>query len=161
MMNRPPRGLLRRTSSLLPGVLMALLLGCGDDGSVDPVDPDLEPLVGEWSATSLVHTSREEPNRSLDLIDAGATFTLEIRNSGRYQAELNIAGNPFFEEGVASVEGQELLLLPDGADEPERATFALDGNRLTLDGESNFNFPGDGDDTRVPTDLHIELVKRR
>lgn len=147
----------------LPALLLALALlglaGCGEDDPSRPVDPDLEPLFGEWSATALVHTSRADPSRSLDLIQEGATFTLEIDTDGRYTATLEFLGNTFPERGFASVEGSELTLEPDGGT-PSSAEFVLAGDMLTMDGLSNFDFPGDGEDVRVPTDLHIEFVKR-
>lgn len=153
---------LARTPSalaLLPALLLLALGGCGGDGPTEPVDPELEPFVGFWSATALIQTSVENPDKSVDLIAEGAEFTLEIEADGAYETVLIAFGNRFSENGRVEVQGQELLFSVGGnSDQPDRAAYQLSGDQLVLEGSSTFNFQ-DGEGS-VPTDLRIELERQ-
>lgn len=155
-----------RLTRVLPFVLALFVAAgaCGDDGPTETVDPELEPFVGVWAATSLVQTSVDNPDKSVDLINGGASFTLEIRENGQYESVLAFLCdedgtncNTATENGRVEVEGQQLLFYaqPDQADP---ATYQLSGSSLTLEGSSTYNFQ-DGEGS-VPTTLHIELTRQ-
>lgn len=151
------RGMRRRWRSG-GAVLAALLLsGCGSD-SVGP-DPALAPFVGDWDATKLVITSVANPQIKPDLIALGASFRLNVQPSGQYTAVLIYAQQASTEIGQLSVSGNTLTL---SRDFPTRTTsnaiYVLAGNRLTLDGDTEFDFNLDG--TPEPAIAHFELLRR-
>ena len=138
-------------------LLACLLAGCGNE-SVGP-DPALAALVGDWDATRLVLTSVANPQVKPDLIALGAAFRLDIQPSGQYTAILLYAQQSSTEIGILAVSGNTLTMKRDF---PSRSTsaavFALAGNRMTLDGDSEFDFNLDG--TPEPALAHFELLRR-
>ncbi len=134
-----------------------VLAACGEE-SVGP-DPDVAPLVGNWDATSLVLTSVANPQVRPDLVALGASFRLNIQPSGQYTAILIYAQQSSTEIGTLSVSGNTLTMTRDF---PSRSTsaalFSLSGDRLTLDGDSEFDFNLDG--TPEPALAHFELTRR-
>jgi len=138
-------------------VSACILVACGEEG-VGP-DPDVAPLVGDWDATSLVLTSVANPQVKPDLIALGAAFRLNIQPSGQYTAILLYAQQSSTEIGTLSVSGNTITMTRDF---PSRSTsaavFSLSGNRLTLDGDSEFDFNLDG--TPEPALAHFELLRK-
>jgi hypothetical protein len=138
-------------------VTAVLLAGCGGD-STEP-DAAVAPLVGNWDATSLVLTSVANPQVKPDLIALGAAFRLNVQASGQYTAILLYAQQSSTEIGTLSVSGNTITMRRDF---PSRsvtaALFTLTGARLTLDGDSEFDFNLDG--TPEPALAHFELVRR-
>jgi hypothetical protein len=134
-----------------------ILAGCGSE-SVAP-DAGVAALVGDWDATSLVLTSVANPQVKPDLVALGASFRLNVQPSGQYTAILLYAQQSSTEIGTLSVAGSTLTMARDF---PSRSTsdavFALSGNRLTLDGDSEFDFNLDG--TPEPALAHFELLRR-
>lgn len=137
--------------------LVLALAACGGGGT--DVDPALAPFVGDWQATQLVLTSVANPQVSPDLIALGATFTLNVQPSGQYTAILIYAEQASTEIGTIRVSGNTVTL---NRDFPGRGTtnavYAFSGNRLTLDGDSEFDFNLDG--TPEPAVVHMEFVKQ-
>jgi hypothetical protein len=138
-------------------LLACLLAGCGGE-SVGP-DPAVALLVGDWDATGLVVTSVANPQVKPDLVALGAAFRLNIQPSGQYTAILLYAQQSSTEIGTLSVSGNTVTMRRDF---PSRSTsaavFALAGNRMTLDGDSEFDFNLDG--TPEPALAHFELLRR-
>ena len=138
-------------------LLTSLLGGCGG-GTVEP-DAALAPLVGDWDATRLVLTSVANPQVKPDLVALGAAFRLNIQPSGQYTAILLYAEQSSTEIGTLSVSGTTVTMRRDF---PSRSTsaavFTLSGGRMTLDGDSKFDFNLDG--TPEPALAHFELVRR-
>ncbi len=148
----------RRRRAWGGAILTALLLaGCGGE-SVGP-DAAIAPLVGDWDATSLILTSVANPQVNPDLVALGASFRLNIQPSGQYTAILLYAQQSSTEIGTLSVSGNVITLMRDF---PSKATsaavFALAGDRMTMDGDSEFDFNLDG--TPEPALAHFELVRR-
>lgn len=147
----------RWTAWVLAGLLAAHISGCGSE-STGP-DPAVAPLVGAWDATRLDLTSVVNPQVKVDLIELGATFRLDIQPSGQYTAILLYAQQTSTEIGTLSVSGNTLTMTREF---PSRSTsaavFALTGDRLTLDGDSEFDFNQDG--TPDPALAHFELLRR-
>jgi hypothetical protein len=125
--------------------ILALSAACGaSDAGLAP-DPQVSALVGDWEATAVVITSVANPDIALDLIAEGATFTLNVQPSGQYTAILIYAGQPSTEIGILSVSGNVMTLnrsFPNT--ETSTAVYTLAGNRLTLDGDTRFDFNLDG-----------------
>jgi hypothetical protein len=138
-------------------LVVFLLAGCGQE-SVGP-DEAIAPLVGNWDATGLVLTSVANPQVKPDLIALGASFRLNIQPSGQYTAILLYAQQSSTEIGTLSVSGNAITMKREF---PSRSTsaavFALAGGRMTMDGDSEFDFNLDG--TPEPALAHFEFVRR-
>jgi len=148
-----------RTKRSRRSLLLTLLVlsACSSD-DLGP-DPALAPLVGDWDATKLVLTSVANPDMHPDLIALGATFKLNVQPSGQYTAILIYAEQAATEIGTVSVAGNTLKLHRDfPSASTSAAVYALTGNRLTLDGDSEFDFNLDG--TPEAALAHFELSRR-
>lgn len=147
------------TPRLAAGVLvffLATLPACSsDDGGAEP--GPLASLVGTWDATSMVVTSRDDPEVGGDLIEEGASFTLEIRSSGRYTASLSFFGQTDDQRGDLEVSGSTITLDPDD-DVARDGTWSLQDGTLIIDAATSFDFNQDG--TLETADLHLELERR-
>lgn len=132
---------------------LALALACSDS-AIGP-EKELAPLVGVWRADAIVFTEKGNPSEVADLVQEGVVFTLSILGNGRYSAV--VQGLAAFESGTVSVSGNRITLTPTSPSSyPETdGTWSLEGDVLTLDGETEFDFIGNG--TRVPADVHMEL----
>lgn len=158
---RPRRG--ARRATLLPTAFVAaalsLLSACSSGGG-SPTDPGpLAPLVGSWTATSMVLTSKNDSTVSADLIQGyGASFILDVQADGRYSATLSYAGQTAqAEQGTITATGSSLTLDPDGSDPPRDGTWSLEGGTLVIDSETSFDFNFDG--TPESAFLHLELQR--
>jgi hypothetical protein len=126
-----------------------------------PAGPDLNPdfMVGDWSAASLVMTSAANPAVTADLRALGATFTLLVEPSGRYTAILEGFGQSSSEIGKLTVDGADVVLMPDSPPGPEsRAQWERVGDSVILKGDSEFDFNLGG--TTEPATLSQMLVPR-
>jgi len=144
--------------ALLTAVLV-LAAACGDDATVGP-DPELAPLVGDWEATELVLANVANPSVAPDLIELGATFDLNVQPSGQYTAILVFSLQSQTEIGQVEVDGDRLTLRPTvpPGQPPTTGTFSIQGDQLTLDGSTEFDFNMDG--TPEPASAHFEFVRR-
>ena len=134
---------LRRRLGLLVLPLLVAGAACGGD---DPTGPDsgVDQLVGSWSATSMTVTNDANPSQSADLIEEGASFTINVQPSGQYTASLTFLGFPSTEIGFLRVEGNEIVFTREfPSAETSRAEFVLSGNQITLRGPTEFDFNGD------------------
>lgn len=138
--------------------LLAAACGGGDDPlNVEP-DPALAPFVGNWTALAMVVTSVANPDVSPDLIEEGATFSLNIQASGQYTANLIFLQQVSTEIGFISVSGSTVTLKREfPTRSTSTATYEFQGNLLILDGPTEFDFNLDGE----PEDAlgHIELQR--
>lgn len=139
-------------------VIALLLQGC----SKSTVAPDsaLAGLVGNWQATAFVLTEVSDTTVHLDLIQLGATFSLNVQPSGQYTAILVYNGQPATEIGQMSVSGDSITLNPTtpASSSATTGTYQLNGSQLTIDGDTEFDFNLDGKPD--PARAHIELVKQ-
>lgn len=144
----------------LLGLLPLLVLGCGND----PVgaDSSLEPLVGDWVAQRFVVRNLSNPDQAPDLVGdpaIGATFTLSIEPSGLYQAVLVYQETPTAELGTLEVDGAEIVFHINVPQPPttSRSHYILSNGRLTLVGDTQFDFDLDGN--AEDAEATIELVR--
>ncbi len=156
LLSRPPRSFL---PLLFAALVVAPLLACSSDATGPEIPGE---LVGRWDATSMVLTSVDDPDISADLVQDerfGGSFELIIRADGSYEATLIVFGTPQGELGTLEVSGSTLIFHPDqdAGGTPGRATWSVSGDRLTLDGETTFDFNQDQQDEEAT--LHIELVR--
>ena len=141
----------------LAGVVV-LAAACSKKDTVVAPDPSVAPLVGTWAATSVVVTSVANPDISPDIIELGATFSLDIQPSGQYTAILLYEGLSQTEIGQISVSGNVLTLTTSYPEvTTSTALFVLEGDHLTMDGDTEFDFNLDG--TSEPALAHFELVR--
>jgi hypothetical protein len=145
--------------SLLGWLFLLGALGCGGEGSVDP-DESLAALVGDWDATRLVMKSKANPEIAPDLVALlGAEFSVNVQPSGQYTAILVYQALPLTELGTLEVDGDEIVFhITVPAPDTNRSRFTLVGPRLTLVGDSEFDYDLDG--TPEPAEATIELIKR-
>ena len=140
-------------------VLAAVLSSCGD--AALEADASLAAFVGDWHATSLVLSSPLAPDVSVDLIELGSSFDLNIQPSGHYTAILVFAGQAQTEIGQISLSGASTVILDRAFPTPSRSisTFIFEGpDRLILDGDTEFDFNLDG--TMEPALAHFDLERR-
>jgi len=138
---------------------LVLAAGCGGGETVVEPDPSIAPFVGDWSATAMTLTSLANPDIVADLIALGATFNLNVQPSGQYTAILIYAGQASTEIGFISVSGDVVTLrrsFPSA--DTSSAVYSIVGNRLTLDGDSDFDFNLDG--TAEAALAHIEFDRQ-
>lgn len=137
------------------GLALIGALGCAGD----PTEPVLDPsfMVGEWLAESLVITSSADPGTFLDLRAEGAVFTISVQPSGRYTAILTGFGQSNSEIGKLTVDGDQVVLMPELPPGPEsRAVWERVGASVILVGDTQFDFNGGG--TNEPATLRQVLI---
>jgi hypothetical protein len=140
-------------------LLSLSFLGCGDPVPTGP-DPLIEPFVGNWAATAFVLTSSVSDQVSIDLIQLGGTFNLNIQPSGSYTAILVYAGLGRTEIGTISVTATTVALNREfPTRENEVSTYQFVGDTvLILDGDTEFDLDFDGQED--PTLAHFELLRK-
>tara|TARA_B100000949_G_scaffold81338_1_gene72775 strand:+ start:622 stop:1074 length:453 start_codon:yes stop_codon:yes gene_type:complete len=140
-------------------LLSLSFLGCGDPVPTGP-DPLIEPFVGDWAATAFVLTSSVSDQVSIDLIQLGGTFDLNIQPSGSYTAILVYAGLGQTEIGTISVTATTVALNREfPTRENEISTYQFVGDSvLILDGDTEFDLDFDGQ--ADPTLAHFELLRK-
>ena len=140
-------------------LLSLSLLGCGEPVPTGP-DPLIEPFVGDWAATAFVLTSSVSDQVSIDLIQLGGTFDLNIQPSGSYTAILVYAGLGQSEIGTISVTATTVALnreFPTRKNAVSAYQFVGD-TVLILDGDTEFDLDFDGQ--ADPTLAHFELLRK-
>ena len=140
-------------------LLLLSLTGCGDPAPTGP-DPLIEPFVGDWTATAFVLTSSVSDRVSIDLIQLGGTFDLNIQPSGSYTAILIYAGLGQTEMGTISATANTVTLnreFPSRENEVSAYQFVGD-TVLILDGDTEFDFDFDGQGD--PALAHFELLRK-
>ena len=118
------------TTSALALILMA---ACTDATGVG-VEPN--DLAGEWTSTSFVLTSVENPSMSLDLVaEEGAEMTLVLGADGAYTFTFtSTVEETENETGTFAVSGNTMTItpvVPEGL-EPEEIGIVRVGDTLTL-----------------------------
>ena len=147
-----------RLTRLGAAALFAFTVACGGDDGVGPTS-NVAPLVGDWSAVALVVTSNLDPERSVDLVDSGASFSINVQPSGQYTATLVAFGFPSTEIGTLRIEGDEIVFTREfPSNETSRAEFTISGNQVTLRGATEFDFDLNG--TNQPSTLVSTLVRQ-
>jgi len=140
-------------------LLLLSLTGCGDPAPTGP-DPLIEPFVGDWTATAFVLTSSVSELVSIDLVQLGGTFDLNIQPSGSYTAILIYAGLGQTEMGTISATSNTVTLnreFPSRENEVSAYQFIGD-TVLILDGDTEFDFDFDGQED--PALAHFELLRK-
>jgi len=145
----------RRTFRWL-AVVAVLAWGCGGDATGP--DVGIAQFVGSWRATKLTLTSVANPEISPDIIALGAQFTLDVQPSGQYTAILIYSGQAGTEIGTITVSGNTVTLNREfPSPSTTTAVYAISGNQLTLDGDTEFDFNLDG--TAEAARAHFELTR--
>ena len=136
----------------------SLALGCGGGDSTGPtLNPDF--MVGDWMATSMVVTSKADPEVSPDITEFGATFTLSVQPSWRYLAILEGFGQASSESGTLTVDGEWVVFMRElPSPDESRARWERLGSSVILEGDTEFDFNLDG--TAEAATLRTTLVPR-
>jgi hypothetical protein len=147
----------RKLGTINTLALMACLTACADDSQGPDFDPAVAPFVGTWDAEVFTVTSVADPSIVADLLENGS-FNINVQPSGTYTATLTFGGIPLVEIGMLSVDGDQITLDPNGGTPTSSLYEFLAGDRLKLEGPTDFDFNLDG--TPDPAEAYIELQKR-
>ena len=145
---------------LVPILASVAFASCGGDEVTGP-GQEIDALVGDWVAQKLEVTLVADPTRTADLLESGASFSINVQPSGQYTAVLTILGFPQTEIGFLEVDGNELVFKRQHpSSDTSRADYSLldGGSRVRLNGATEFDF--DGDQIGEPSTLLTELVRR-
>ncbi len=146
-------------------VFAMVFIGIHCKSSTEPTDDDLSSFVGTWVANSDVEGTLMEydatdvnPAFKVNVLLLGASVQVTLESNGDYTLAITEpGGTPEVEQGTATVEGNKITMIPDGA--PEDAiifTYTLNGDFLTLVSDDvTFNF-GTGE---VPATLTITMKR--
>ena len=143
---------------ILPALIACVVGACGDTAGPEAKE-GLEFLVGTWTAESVVATSVAPPVLTVDLIDGGGSFVINVQPTGQYTATLTVFGAPATEIGTLEVSGSNVTLYTDFPF-PDTATATLTQlgeDRIRLEGGTTFQFePSRGPEEAT---LTSELVR--
>lgn len=136
----------------------ALVMACGGDQGPQ-VDPRVEAFVGTWVADSLTVKNNADTTVVANILDFGSFF-ITVEASGTYTATLTVYGQANPEIGRLTVINSGTLTLtptfPTGRP-VATASYAFVGDRLILDGATEFDFNLDG--TPEAAQAHFELER--
>lgn len=113
------------------GTGLLLLLGCG----TEPIEVQLDQLVGTWQATSVEYLRQDDSQQRVDVLELGPEWlwTLTIHPDDTHAVELC---NPLGCDqvtGTVALVGDTLVLSDDtGFEDYARAYTSLDGSLLHL-----------------------------
>ena len=145
--------MIRKRWTAVAGLLVLSTSGCDDPTRVTAAD-----LHGLWGAVAMVYTSAANPAVASDLLEEGATYSIELVSDGTYGSQLSRPSVPAISEsGTYDVRGGRLILSPTGGGE---RTLSLEFNRSLLtarEASTEWDFDGDG----VPEPASLEMVLDR
>lgn len=136
---------MRRTVLPVAAGLLLLQGACGDATGVQPAD-----IAGTWTATAFAFISVSQgpldPEVTVDLIDLGATATLEVAADGTAVVTVSQQGSTDSDSGTIAVTGNGVTLEFQG--DISTGTITRDGDVLTivLTTGVEFDFNDDGAD---------------
>ncbi len=148
-------------------VFAMVFIGIHCKSSTEPTDDDLSTFVGTWAAKSDIDGTLMEydatdvnPLFIVNVLDLGASVLVTLKSDGDYNLALTLPGSePEVEEGTATVDGNKITMIPDGA--PEEAitfTYTLNEPFLTLVSDDvAFDFTQTGND--VPATLTLTMKR--
>lgn len=144
-----------------------VLIGIHCKSSTEPTDDGLSTFVGTWAANSDIEGTLMEydatdvnPAFQVNVLLLGASVQVTLKSDGDYNLVLTEpGGTPEVEEGTATVDGNKITMIPDGA--PEDAitfTYTLNEPFLTLVSDDvAFDFTNTGND--VPATLTLTMKR--
>lgn len=145
-------------------ICFLLLSSCGSDDG----DPQLEgaqlsisDIAGDWEATSAVFDiAGTGASQAVDIIPLGGIATLNVESNGRFTLTIQAAGQPpEISTGQLSFDEDLLVVAFDGeADDPEFSGIQLNGNIMTLSGNTEFDLDSDGNDEPATVELTMQRV---
>lgn len=113
--------------------------------------------MGDWSADVLVVSNAADPDESLDLLEGGSAFRINVQPSGQYTATLTVFGSPVTEIGSLTVQGTVLTFYREfpSADTATATLTQLSPDRVRLVGATTFDFEpvGSPDEAFLLTEL--------
>ena len=142
-------------------VIAMVFIGIHCKSSTEPKEDDLSSFVGTWAANNDIEGTLMEYDAGdfkLNVLLLGASVQVTLESNGDYSLALTLPGSdPEVEQGTATVDGNKITMIPDGA--PEDAiifTYTLNGDFLTLVSDDvTFDF-GTGE---VPATLTITMKR--
>ena len=142
-----------------------VLIGIHCKSTTEPTDDGLSTFVGTWAAHKDIEGTLMEYDATdikdtfkVNVLELGASVLVTLKSDGDYNLALTLPGSePQVEEGTATVDGNKITMIPDGA--PEEAitfTYTLNEPFLTLvSDDETFDF-GTGD---VPATLTLTMKR--
>jgi hypothetical protein len=146
---------MRTLRLLATAVAIGAFAGCGSDSE----EPSTENLSGLWNATAMVFTSVENTAVRVDVIAQGATFEINLNDSGGFAATLTLPGEaPETLVGTWSYTNDTLTLQETGASFALVFDLNLGNDQMTLTG-ADVEYDFDDDEVDEPATLTIDLVR--
>jgi hypothetical protein len=142
-------------NSRIPGIFavigLATAVACGD--SVAPED-----IAGDWTATSFVFTSVDDPDLTADIIDLGGSVSLTLNANGTYSITFTLGGVPETDGGTYTIDGSDITLDEGDSDEVS-GTIDLSGDTMTIRLTDGVEFDFDDDGTDESATVVIVLTR--
>ncbi len=134
----------------LPALMLALFLvaGCGGEAT-GPDGITISDIAATWNASQLLFTDAVTLE-SEDPIADGGSGVLTIQSSGQFTFSIDFAdGSSLSDSGSMEFDSENsdfLLVLFDGETVEEAFFFQLNGDAMSLNGVTEFDFDRDGTD---------------
>lgn len=150
--------------------ILVLVLGvgaCSDNGTSPEEDP-LAAFVGNWSATSFVYTSDDDPSISVPVLEAvpGSSVSVAVEADGSFLSQINLGeltgGETQSIPGTIEHEGANRITVTFATNpfftEPLDVTYQFQTeNTLSWQAPTTFDFNEDG----TPTAATLDVVFQR
>ena len=141
----------------ISALALILMSACSDATGVT-----IDDLAGEWAASSIVVTSTENSELSVNELVAGATMTLVLGPTGSYTFAFTFPeGEAEDETGTYTVDGSTLTVTPDPEAHPEgeveEFTIERNGDEMTLTAPDFYDF--DDLHPEEPSEMVIILTR--
>ena len=145
---------MKRINHIVAVSLVVLTVACGYPISVQP-----SSIAGTWNALTYTFINKDDLDDVVDLIPAGASFTITFTSDGEYTSTFTSTdGEPETRSGTFTVEGSILTLAESGQDSTDPFLATRDEDRMTLlTGNREYDF--DGDTVEEPAELNIFLSR--
>ncbi|MEE9207006.1 MAG: hypothetical protein V3U67_01330 [Gemmatimonadota bacterium] len=137
----------RRT---LPALWLALFAGAGCGGeATGPGGITISDIAATWNASQLLFTGISTSVQEDPIADGGSSV-LTIQASGQFTFSIDfVDGSSLSDSGSLEFDSENqdfLLVLFDGETVAEAYFFQLNGNAMSLNGLTEFDFDRDGTD---------------
>ncbi len=137
----------RRT---LPALWLALFVGAGCGGeATGPGGITISDIAATWNASQLLFTGISTSVQEDPIADGGSSV-LTIQASGQFTFSIDfVDGSSLSDSGSLEFDSENqdfLLVLFDGETVAEAYFFQLNGNAMSLNGLTEFDFDRDGTD---------------
>ena len=146
-------------ASVICGVLILACSEEDDEPGLEGTKYSISDITGSWTAIEAFFSSLEPDNDgSLDIIDVGGTFKMNVQSDGKFTITISLPGEPAeVTKGKFGFEDEWLTVSYD--DDPGEYDYFfidLDANDiLTLRGQGYYDFEDDGEEELTSINLTL------